>query len=900
VYKSRILILSKGCKLGFILLFTSFVGKGQITMILQVSNTVCGYRNGTIFAQVSGGTAPYSFSNNGGPSQTSPLFSGLIAGKYKITVTDKNGKTTSVTTTLTNTYSPPTVAIVKETEPGSCTAFNGSLTLAAKGGTPQYTYGASGSSSQTSPVFTGLSPGTYTVFATDANTCVGSQTIVLLPPCGATGVTISNSGSVCSASGYVTATPKAGAALPFTYSLVGTAYPATAYQSSPSFTNLPSGFYHLTAKDAKGASYIYAFTIDQHCSLPATTTTTPSRCTNNDGTIAVSVTGAKMPVFYEADDNGYQENDRLTGLSSGNHTVYVIDAYLNTDTLTATVGSYCPVLTVSSTPSTCTDNNGTITVTNASGGTDPVLFSLDGVHFQSAKTFTGLAPGNYTVTSKDAANVLTTAMVTIATLSGPTLNVATTATGCGGGTGGILATATGGAAPLSYSLNGGAGQATGSFSGLSAGDDLIVVSDANGCKASQEVTITTAIAPTLTLGSIPASCLGTDGTVTALIDGGLAPIGYSLDNGPFQAAASFVNVGVGDHTVVAQDANGCSATQAITVGYINDLTVNAGTATAYCAGGADTLAGSTASSETATAVWSPAAGLSNVNSLTPLASPSTTTTYYLTATAGLCTAIDSVIVPVDSLPIPNAGNDTTVCSGQNVTLQAAGGVVYTWTPTTYLNNPGIANPTVVQPVQTITYQLTVIDSNGCHSAGASSITVSVVPETKVFVGSDTAILANQPFPLYAQDVNNSGFTNFSWSPATGLNDPNIQDPIATIDQEETYVVTASTSTGCSASGSIKLEILKMPDIFVPNAFTPNGDGHNDVLHALPKGIKVFDFMAVYNRLGQRVFFTKNPETGWDGTVNGERQPAGSYVWMAEGIDVNDKIVQRKGVVILIR
>jgi gliding motility-associated-like protein len=886
--------------LGFVLLFTSFAGKGQITMILQVSNTVCESSNGIIFAQVTGGAVPYSFSENGSSSQASPLFTNLAAGKYTIIAKDKNGTTASVTVTLTNKYTPPAVAISGETEPTNCTAFNGSLTLVGSKGTPSYTYSVSGYPSQTSPVFTGLSPGSYSVSVSDANGCVSTKGVSLVSTCGAVGVTLSYSGTVCSASGYVTATPNAGAALPFTYSLEGTNYTATAFQSSPNFTGLASGFYHLTARDAHGASYVYAFNIWPHCSLPATATTTPARCTNQDGTITVSVTGATAPIFYEADDNGYQESDVLNGLAAGTHLVYVIDANLNTDTISAVVGSYCPVLMVSSTSSTCTNDNGTITVTNASGGTDPVVFSLDGIHFQSGKIFTGLAPGNYTVTSKDAANVLTTANVTVTTLSGPTLTVETTATGCSGGTGTIFATASGGSAPLSYSVNGGVSQPAGNFSELSAGTDLVTVTDVNGCKASQEVTITTAIGPTLTLGSIPASCLGTDGTVVALIDGGLPPIMYSLDNGPFQAATSFVNVGVGDHTVLAQDANGCSATQDINVSYINDLTVDAGTAVAFCSGKADTLSGSTASSETVTDVWSPAAGLSNINILTPIASPVATTTYYLMATAGLCTAVDSVLVTVDSLPIPNAGKDTTVCYGQNVTLRGTGGVIYAWTPSTYLDNTAIASPTVEQPVASVTYQLTVSDSNGCHSPSASSITVTVVPETKVFVGNDTAILANQPFPLDVQDVNNSGFTIFSWSPNTGLNDPSIRDPIATIDQEETYVVTASTPTGCSASGSIKLEILKRPDIFVPNAFTPNGDGHNDILHALPRGIKVFDYMAVYNRSGQRVFFTKNVESGWDGTINGEPQPAGTYVWMAEGIDVNGNTVLRRGIVILIR
>ena len=91
-----------------------------------------------------------------------------------------------------------------------------------------------------------------------------------------------------------------------------------------------------------------------------------------------------------------------------------------------------------------------------------------------------------------------------------------------------------------------------------------------------------------------------------------------------------------------------------------------------------------------------------------------------------------------------------------------------------------------------------------------------------------------------------------------------------------------------------------PDIFVPSAFTPNGDGRNDVLKPIPVGIKTFDYFKVFNRWGQLVYVTGEVGKGWDGNVNGTRQQSGTYVYVTQGIDYTGKIIFRKGTVVLIR
>jgi gliding motility-associated-like protein len=154
--------------------------------------------------------------------------------------------------------------------------------------------------------------------------------------------------------------------------------------------------------------------------------------------------------------------------------------------------------------------------------------------------------------------------------------------------------------------------------------------------------------------------------------------------------------------------------------------------------------------------------------------------------------------------------------------------------------------------------------------------------------------------LHASDINHSGFTQYQWFPATGLNDPLSQDPVVMVSANITYTVTAATPEGCKGSDSVRLKVYTVRDIFVPNAFSPNGDGHNDVLKAIPAGIRDFKYFAVFTRWGQKVFQTATPDKGWDGTVNGRPQAAGTYIWTAVGVDYLGHAVQRNGTVILVR
>ncbi|MEO7049591.1 MAG: T9SS type B sorting domain-containing protein [Ferruginibacter sp.] len=219
---------------------------------------------------------------------------------------------------------------------------------------------------------------------------------------------------------------------------------------------------------------------------------------------------------------------------------------------------------------------------------------------------------------------------------------------------------------------------------------------------------------------------------------------------------------------------------------------------------------------------------------------------------------------------------------------------------TYLDNANSSNPVVMKPQSTITYKLKVKDANQCQSLNDVSATITVTAPVKVFAGNDTSVVLNQPFRLNATDANHSGIVHFEWQPATYLDNPFIQSPVSTPSGNISYRVTASTLAGCEGTDDINIKVYKGPEIYVPTAFTPNGDGLNDFLKAIPIGIKKFGYFVVYNRYGEKVFYTEDANKGWDGKYKNVDQPLGSFTWVAQGLDDKGKIIYIKGVVTLIR
>ncbi len=524
------------------------------------TNATCGSSVGTVTANATGGTTPYQYSINGGTTyQSNNFFTGLAPGLYTLVVKDANNCTNSDVVTITSGTAPSLSATPST---ASCGQSNGSITAFASGGTTPYTYSINGNTFQVSNVFTGLASGAYTVYVKDANGCT-KTTAVTVPNSPGPTVTATTTLAACgNINGTITATGTGGIA-PYQYSIDGGA----TYQVSNVFFGLAPGVYTITIKDNTGCINTVSATITSSNAPAVTASSTASSCSANTGTITAAGSGGVTPYTYSINGSTFQASNVFTGVGGGNYIVYIRDNPGCIGTTTVIVAAAAgPLITATTTPSSCSVNDGTITATGT-GGAPPLQYSINGITYQASNVFTGLAPGNYTVYVKDVNNCLKTTNVTVANVSGLGLTVSTLWSSCNGNGGTITATATGGAAPFQYSLDGTTYQLSNVFTGLAAGNYTVYVKDANGCVITKPATLTYVSAVTLTATVLhQATCGGSNAVVLGTSSGGVAPVTYNIDGGAYQASGFFINVAVGTHTLTAKDANGCiSPSQSVTI-----------------------------------------------------------------------------------------------------------------------------------------------------------------------------------------------------------------------------------------------------------------------------------------------------------------------------------------------
>ena len=848
----------------------------------------CGLPDGQISATGVNGTGPYQYSIDGIHFQSTNTFTGLASGRYTIMVKDAVNNWQLVDAVVSDNCPSAAAAATAN----ACGGNNGEVTVTASGGTSPYQYSIDGGTTyQGSNIFHNLTAGTYTITVRDAVNNTGTTTITVDNSC--LKATAAPTNVVCGhVDGTITGQGSGGTA-PYTYSLDG-----SNFQSSQVFYPLPAGNYTLWVKDASGSTASTPVTItDAPGATISSVTTGDAECSGLGATITIIANGGTAPLKYSIDGTHFQLPNGFNNAPVGTFTAYVQDANGCQVTQTGEIFKRCLQLTAVTVNPGCNNNDGIITAV-ASDGFPPYTYSIDGINFYSTPEFPNLAAGNYRIYVLDSRAQTSAFPVNLQQICIQATATPGDAT-CGANNGTLDINASGGIAPYSYSIDGGPFGSNAHITSLAAGPHTVNVDDSKGnsMMLALNVTINAIPPPSMTFTPTAATCAGNDGTVTINGAGGTMPYQYRLDNGSYGSGATFGGLSSGTHQAYIQDASGCVVQAPVDVPLNDNLTVNGGPDVPVCQGKSGVIQ---ATSNATSFSWQPATGLSNPNILQPTVTPTANTTYTLTASNGNCQKTATVNVIVNPLPTAVAGPGANICNGKTYQLKGSGGQRYSWTPAAHLDNPSIANPTVSGLTATTTYQLTVTDANGCSSVNSSYATVTLTPPPRVFAGNDTAVMLGQPVPLHAVDVDNVGVGGWVWTPGTYLDNDVKQDPIAQPQQTITYLLTGRTFNGCEGTAHITINVYATSGVFVPTAFTPNGDGHNDVFRPVLVSAKELKYFAVFDRWGQRVFYTTSPAEGWRGTSNGKEQPMGTYVWMVGAVDFNGKLVQQKGTVLLIR
>lgn len=342
-----------------------------------------------------------------------------------------------------------------------------------------------------------------------------------------------------------------------------------------------------------------------------------------------------------------------------------------------------------------------------------------------------------------------------------------------------------------------------------------------------------------------------------------------------------------------QESRGCDNMDSVVIKVVDYVTLKMPADTTICLTDSITLRPKT---DGMYFQWTPSNTTVQSTVKNPVVYPNGNTTYNLLASIGKCNTIGKINVRTVPYPPALAVPDTVLCIGNSVQLQATGGSMYEWKPSVFLDNDKIANP-VTSPGKTIQYIVKVNDNLGCPKPGFDTILVRV---TVPFVDAgprDTAVVVDEPLQLQAR----ANGENFLWTPSTGLNDPKIPNPVALITNDQEYIVRVITEGNCIATDTISVKVFNVkPGFYVPNAFTPNNDGLNDIIRPISFGLRSLRYFRIYNRLGEVVFSTNSFKEGWDGTFKGNPQGSAVFAWTAEAVDYTGKRVISKGSITLIR
>lgn len=741
-----------------------------------ITNPLCnGSSDGVIAVNPIGGQSPYTYlwSN----AQTGDTIKNLAAGTYSVTVTDSNSCSVSISTTLTNP-TLLTASITAFTDENCFGAADGTATVSASGGTLPYTY--LWSNSQTNSTATGLTAGTYTVTVTDNNNCTAVDQIIISSPPVLTASIINHQDVSCfGLTNGSTQVSASGGTPPYTYNWSNG--PTTVVNSG-----LSGGIYTVTVTDFKNCTTTVSDTIlaPQPLNLNATVISNALCNGGNQGSATVAVNGGVMPYTFLW--SNAQTNDTASALTAGSYSVTVTDSNGCTNSATITITEPTAVnasIIASSNPSCITATNGTATA-SGSGGNPPYSYSWSSGG--SSATETNLGSGTYFVTVTDANMCSDTASVTLVDPTGITaLAVPINNVSCNGGTDGTAAViAFGGTPPYTYNWSSGGFMSV--EMNLSAGFYTVIVSDANNCSASANVTISEPNAITNTFTITNANCNNvSDGMITANPLGGIPPYTYSWSNA--DTTATIDSLMAGTYILTITDSNSCTFIDTAFV--LNGLRVQVqldSLRNIACFGDSTGFLSVSGLNGTPpyTFLWSNGATSSSISNLK-------FNTYSVTISdANGCFGDSTFTINQNNQLVANINKVDVLCNGDNNGVAAV--TVVGGTPPYSYNWSNAATTAVINGLSAGNYTVTVSDSSSCSVVGTVTINQ---PNPLIISDSIQPITCFNECDASISITNLSGGTNpysFNWS--TG-------DTTSSIDSlcAGTYSLTITDFNGCDTT-----------------------------------------------------------------------------------------------------
>ena len=875
----------------------------EITLLGSSVAPLCNNSNdGTATVNISGGSGNYQYlwSINNQITQTA---TGLPSGDHTVTVTDMNGCSNSISINV-----PMATGIqldLDSTAPTCSNTIDGTAIAMASGGSGTLTYQwGSNTNNQTTSTATNLSDGEYCVTVTDQNTCSMTACVTLMTP---NPILIDG----------IIETPVScfginnGQALANVQGGTGTNYTFLWDDPNAQFANpaigLEAGNYNVTVSDVNGCTTSSSVVITEPDSLEVSTSFTDVSCFGgNNGTATVLPTGGIEPYSYAWSNT--QDTPTAIDLLAGNISVTITDANNcpATEQLMISEPSTALSVTIDQTKIACFETNegeATVTAIGGTPGTTGYQYTWsDGIN--NAAIGTNLEATNFTITISDenACSVVDT--ISIEEHTEVDINIAFVQPTCFGESNGKLAVnfITRGISEDSlnrYTFEWLTNGETSPFIDGLQGNQLYQVraTDSLGCVGEAEIFLAEPDPFQLEIASVDATCFGeNNGSVNVIQVLGGASDEYTYqwsDNANGATTALVDSLMAGSYSVTVTDTLLCSVDTTITIGQPGSLDVDFDLVENKCAGGTDgkIFANGVGGMPNYSYEWSTG---STTDSIVGIWSG----LHFITVTDGNnCIHVDSVRLG----QAPRIVTDLTItdptCFGDRdgrIKVDLMGGTP----PFLYsVDGENYVGSSVLIGLIAGEYELFVLDGNDCISK--ETVVIEDPAEFMVLAGDDFSIELGDSTQLNPDYVNNVGAVQLSWSaPFSGT----LFCPIDTIPCIDPKVKTNNTiqyelygidENGCESTDEITIEVIKIRNINVPTAFTPNGDSANDrlIVHG-KEGTKILSF-RVYDRWGTLVYengsttengdeyLTNDESTGWTGTYRGKEVDPGVFLWQVE-------------------
>jgi gliding motility-associated-like protein len=511
-------------------------------------------------------------------------------------------------------------------------------------------------------------------------------------------------------------------------------------------------------------------------------------------------------------------------------------------------------------------------------------------------------PGNYVITHQSINGpCMDTYSTNITVTPGILTSITTSGGGCGSlsNTGSATVAVSSGTAGITYTWSpvGGNGP---SVAGLLFNTTYSVTLSNGGCTITKTLQVTNNLAPTISSFSVtPPTCSGqANGQIAVNLSGGNLPFSFTWTPGITQHTQTVTGIGAGTYSVFVLDNNGCTTSGTVSVTQPSPLSLSAPTNATICAGSSASLSVSASGGGSPyTYIWNPG----NLSGSTVTVNPTSGTQYTCTVTdANGCT--QSRTANVEVRPLLSASVSVQhLCAGDSVVLSPVITSPGTGGPYSYSWSTGSTASTItVHAAGTpgiALYNLTL--SDGCNPNAAVTFTV-ITDSTPIADITADSLIGNAPLTVHFTD-NGTGGGIFNWHLGNGSSS-NTQQASTHYINGGNYVVTftVTNADGCSDYDTLSITVIDLaPQIIIPNVFTPNGDGANELFDI--KGINLSRYdCSVFNRWGKLVFNSTDVKHKWDGKINGNPAEEGTYFYVVKAGSAVGEEIKEQGYVSLFR